>query len=127
MWLRLQEKNLISGYFFYRHQSCVDRVIFLTVPHRGCNLAGGILGAIGNRLIRRPAAVAQAMQKLTTDDPDILRPYFARPGVRGNPTTLNSLAPNPLLDQLAVLPIKGPFHSIIGDRGLGFGSHGPMG
>ena len=36
-------------------------------------------------------------------------------------TSLFSLAPNPLLDRMAALPIQVPFHSISGDRGLGGG------
>jgi hypothetical protein len=42
--------------------------------------------------------------------------------VRGGPTSLFSLAPNPLLDRLASLPIKVPYHSIIGDRGFAGGT-----
>jgi pimeloyl-ACP methyl ester carboxylesterase len=116
-----EEKKLLAGYFFIRHQSCIDRVIFLAVPHRGSRLAAGIVGSIGNRLIRRPRAVVQAMRELATEDPGTLRPYFARVGVRGGPTSLISLAPNPLLASLAALPIRVPFHSIIGDRGRGDG------
>ena len=33
------------------------------------------------------------------------------------------LAPNPLLDSLAALPIKVPFHSIIGNRGIDKGTN----
>ena len=36
---------------------------------------------------------------------------------RHGPTSLFSLAPNPLFSRLAALPIKVPFHSIIGNRG----------
>ena len=121
--LRPEEKKLISGAFFFRRQPCIDRVIFLAVPHRGSRLAAGTLGTIGNRLIRRPKAVAEAMRELTADDPGVVRPYFARPSARSVPTSLISLAPNPLLDSLAALPIRVPFHSIIGDRGLGGGMH----
>jgi hypothetical protein len=41
---------------------------------------------------------------------------------RGGPTSLFSLAPNPLLDRLASLPIRVPYYSIIGDRGLDGGT-----
>jgi hypothetical protein len=51
-----------------------------------------------------------------------LNRYFARVRVRGGPTSLFSLAPNPLLDRLASLPIRVPYHSIIGDRGLDGGT-----
>jgi hypothetical protein len=33
------------------------------------------------------------------------------------------LAPNPLLDSLAALPIEVPFHSIIGNRGIDEGAN----
>ena len=118
-----EEKKRIAGYFFFRHQPCIDRVIFLAVPHRGSRLAGGIVGSIGNRLISRPKAAAVAMRELSSIYPGLLRPYYNKPSVRGGPTSLTSLAPNPLLDSLAALPIRVPFHSIIGDRGLDGGMH----
>ncbi len=80
-----------------------------------------MVGSIGSRLIRRPKTAAEAMKELAVEDPGILRPYFTRVNARGGPTSLFSLAPNPLLDRMAALPIKAPFHSIIGDRGLGGG------
>ncbi|HXO98284.1 MAG TPA: hypothetical protein VN857_16970, partial [Chthoniobacterales bacterium] len=46
----------------------------------------------------------------------------ARISVRGGPTSLFSLAPNPLLDRLASLPIRVPYHTIIGDRGFDGGT-----
>jgi pimeloyl-ACP methyl ester carboxylesterase len=115
------EKNLISGYFFFHHQPSIERVIFLAVPHRGSGLASGIVGSIASRLIRHPKTVAEAMKEIAVEDPGILHPYFTRVNARGGPTSLFSLAPNPLLDRMAALPIKAPFHSIIGDRGLGGG------
>ena len=115
------EKNLISGYFFFHHQPSIERVIFLAVPHRGSGLASGIVGSIASRLIRHPKTVAEAMKEIAVEDPGILHPYFTRVNARGGPTSLFSLAPNPLLDRMAELPIKAPFHSIIGDRGLGSG------
>ncbi len=118
-----EEKTLIAGKFFFRHQTCIDRVVFLAVPHRGSSLAAGLIGGIGNQLIKRPRVLAIAMRELTTSYPGILRPYYATLSFRGDPTSLISLAPNPLLDSIAALPIRVPFHSIIGDRGLDGGMH----
>jgi pimeloyl-ACP methyl ester carboxylesterase len=115
-------KHLMSGYFFFRHQPDIDRVIFLAVPHRGSRLAAGIVGSIGNRLIRHSKAAAEAMKELAAENPGVLNRYFAGVSVRGGPTSLFSLAPNPLLDRLASLPIRVPYHSIIGDRGLDGGT-----
>jgi pimeloyl-ACP methyl ester carboxylesterase len=116
--LSASEKDSLLRYFFFRHQAAIDRVIFLAVPHRGSRLAGGILGSIGNRLIRHSQNPAQTIRKLAAQYPGILSPYFARVNVRGGPTSLFWLAPNPLLSRLAALPIKVPFHSIIGNRGI---------
>jgi pimeloyl-ACP methyl ester carboxylesterase len=121
--LSASEKHLISGYFFFCHQPCIDRVIFLAVPHRGSRLAAGITGSIGNRLIGRSKTAAEAVKELAAEDPGILNRYYARVNARGGPTSLFSLAPNPLLDRLAALRIVVPFHSIIGDRGLDGGKH----
>ena len=116
------EKHLISGYFFFRHQPCIDRVIFLAVPHRGSRLAAGIVGSIGNRLIGRSKTAAEAVKELAAENPGVLNRYFAGVRVRGGPTSLFSLGPNPLLDRLAALPMVVPFHNIMGDRGLNGGT-----
>ena len=59
------------------------------------------------------------MRELTKLYPGILTPYVAGVNRRGGPTSLLSLAPNPVLNRIASLPIRVPFHSIMGDRGLG--------
>src|SRR5260370_39624461 len=46
--LPVAAKHLLSGDFFFRHQSGVDRVILLAVPHRASRLAAGIVGSICN-------------------------------------------------------------------------------
>jgi len=120
--LSADEKNLILEYFFFRHQPAIDRVIFLAVPHRGSWLAAGILGGLGNRLIRHSKTPAQAMKELAAQYPGILSRYYARVNAGGGPTSLFSLAPNPLFSRLAELPIKVPFHSIIGNRGMDKGA-----
>jgi len=58
------------------------------------------------------------MRKLAAQYPGIFSPYVARVNARGGPTSLFSLAPNPVLSGLADLPIKVPFHSLIGNRGI---------
>jgi pimeloyl-ACP methyl ester carboxylesterase len=119
--LSADEKGLILKYFFFRHQPSIDRVIFLSVPHRGSVLAGGIIGTVGNRLIRHSKDPARAVKQLAKEYPGILDPYYARVNAGGGPTSLYSIAPNPLIDGLAALPIKVPFHSIIGNLGVNLG------
>jgi hypothetical protein len=119
--LSADEKDLILKYFFFRRQTSIDRVIFLSVPHRGSSLAGGIIGSVGNRLIRRSKNPTRALKELAKAYPGILDPYYARVNAGGGPTSLYSIAPNPLIRGLAALPIKVPFHSIIGNLGVDLG------
>jgi pimeloyl-ACP methyl ester carboxylesterase len=114
--LPADEKDLVLQYFFFRHQPAIDRIVFLAVPHRGSYLAGGIVGSVGNRLIRHSHGPASLLREFRTQYPGTLTPYFARISTRG-PTSLMSLAPNPILASMANLPIKVPFHSIIGHLG----------
>jgi pimeloyl-ACP methyl ester carboxylesterase len=115
-------RETIRGFFFFHRQPDIDRVIFLAVPHRGSRLAAGIVGSVGNRIIRHSKSPAEAIKELAANNPGVLNPYYAGVNVRGGPTSLYSLAPNPLLDRLAALPIKVPFHSVMGDRGYGGGT-----
>jgi pimeloyl-ACP methyl ester carboxylesterase len=115
--LPADEKELLLRYLFFRHQPCIDRVIFLSVPHRGSWLAGGIVGSVANRFIHHSRDPAHALKELATQYPGVVDPYYARVSQRGGPTSLISLAPNPLLDSEADLPIRVPFHSIIGYLG----------
>jgi pimeloyl-ACP methyl ester carboxylesterase len=125
--LPVTDRNLLLKYFYFQHQRAVERIIFLAVPHRGSWLAAGIVGSIANRIIRHSKSPAEAMRDLEKEYPGTLDPYFAAVNRRGGPTGLFSLAPNPLLNRLAALPIKVPFHSIIGDRGVGDGVDGSDG
>jgi len=115
-------KKTSLGYFFFRHDPSIDRIIFLAVPHHGSRLAAGIVGSVGNRIIRHAKTPAGALRRLARQYPGILRPYIAGVNRRGGPTSLFSLAPNPILNSVAELPIRVPFHSIMGDRGLGGGT-----
>jgi pimeloyl-ACP methyl ester carboxylesterase len=111
-------KDSILEYFFFRHQPSIDRVIFLSVPHRGSVLAGGLVGSIGNRIIAPSKAPTRALKDLAAQYPGLLDPYYARVTASGEgPTSLISITPNPLINGLANLPIKVPFHSIIGHIG----------
>jgi len=119
--LSAEEKDLLLQYFFFRHQASIDRVIFLSVPHRGSALASGVLGAVGSQFIRRSKNPARALKELAAENPGILDPYYARVNLLGGPTSLFSIAPNPLINGLAALPIEVPFHSIIGNLGVDLG------
>jgi pimeloyl-ACP methyl ester carboxylesterase len=119
--LPADDRDLMQKYFYFHRQTSIDRVIFLSVPHRGSSLAGGVVGTVGNRLIRRSKDPARALKELAAENPGVLDPYYARVNAGGGPTSLYSIAPNPLVSGLAALPIKVPFHSVIGNLGVDLG------
>ena len=61
---RPEANDLETGYFFFRHQPCIDQVIFLAVPHRGSTLAAGLVGSIGNRLIQHAKTVRPGAERV---------------------------------------------------------------
>ncbi|MGA8480684.1 MAG: hypothetical protein WB696_22200 [Chthoniobacterales bacterium] len=90
----------------------MKRIIFISTPHRGSAIASGGIGALGDRLIRLPAIITSSVPK------QIARLANAR-GMN-IPTSIHGLSPkSPLFKVYDRLPIRSPYHSIIGDRGRG--------
>lgn len=111
----VQDNRLLQRTLTFDADPKVDRLVFIATPHRGSDVAAGGIGKIGLRLVTLPAGVARALTdgmgdalSLLTGDPDHL------------PNSISGLAPtSPVLKVLEPLPIKAPYHSIIGNRGLG--------
>jgi hypothetical protein len=99
----------------------VRRVIFVAVPHRGSDMARGLLGRLGDALAGVPPEFAGLYARLDRDNPGALAPAF-RPLARGALSSIDTLSPrHPLLPVLDALPVA-PWvtvHSIIGDRAGG--------
>ena len=96
----------------------IQRVIFISTPHRGSKLATSWIGRIGAALVRTPRLLAStyaAAKPLLIADP------AARP-LNRMPNSVDTLEPNDrFVEALNKLPITPglPYHSIIGDRGRG--------
>jgi hypothetical protein len=87
----------------------------------GSGLALGLVGALGNGLIRTPQNVILTIRNTLSDSFERLT------GVK-IPTSIRGLSPrSPVLIGLDKLPIKAPHHSIIGDRGRGDSPNGSDG
>jgi hypothetical protein len=107
----------------------ITRVVFICVPHRGSLLAESFAGRIGRMLIAVPASVLTPVRLLTEQAGTALAPDMLV-ALQEDPTSIRGLSPqNPMIQALAGVAIdKGvPFHSIIGDRGLGDGEQGSDG
>jgi pimeloyl-ACP methyl ester carboxylesterase len=111
-------RKLLEEALIFNHRSDVQRVIFISTPHRGSDLASNWIGRIGAALVRTPrlfTTTYAATKPLLVADP------AARP-LNRMPNSVDTLEPNDrFVEAVNKLPITPgiPYHSIIGDRGRG--------
>jgi pimeloyl-ACP methyl ester carboxylesterase len=111
-------RKFLEEALVFNHRPDVQRVIFISTPHRGSKLAAGWIGRIGAALVRTPrrfVSIYASTKPLLIADP------AARP-LNRMPNSVDTLEPNDrFVEAVNKLPItRGiPYHSIIGDRGRG--------
>jgi pimeloyl-ACP methyl ester carboxylesterase len=114
----------------FKRQSFITRIIFVAVPHRGSTLAESWAGRIGRMLITVPPTYTNSMHLLLDQYGQDLDPETKKYLLEEDPSSIRGLSPNnPLFKALADIAVDRhvPFHSIIGDRGLGDGEQGSDG
>ena len=92
----------------------IKRVVFIATPHRGAPLAVNFIGRVGAALIHLPGEVISDIGTATIEEVEVAA------GVNKNffPNSINGLEPSsPLLISMNEVPIRVPFHSIIGVAG----------
>jgi pimeloyl-ACP methyl ester carboxylesterase len=111
-------RKFLKEAFVFRHRSDVERVIFISTPHRGSDMAKSWIGRIGAGLVRTPPQfepIYAATRPLLVVDPAV------RP-LKRMPNSVDTLEPNDrFVMAVNKLPIAQgiPYHSIMGDRGRG--------
>ena len=111
-------RTLLKEALVFNHRPDIQRVIFISTPHRGSKLAAGWIGRIGAALVRTPQrfiSIYASTKPLLIADP------AARP-LNRMPNSVDTLEPNDrFVEAVNKLPITPgiPYHSIIGDRGQG--------
>ncbi len=111
-------RKLLEESLVFNHRPDVQRVIFISTPHRGSKLASGWIGRIGAALVRTPrlfTSVYASTKPLLVSDP-------AARTLKRMPNSVDTLEPNDRFVQAVdKLPItRGiPYYSIMGDRGRG--------
>ena len=111
-------RKLLEASLVFNHRPDVQRVIFISTPHRGSKLASGWIGRIGAALVRTPrlfTSVYTSTKPLLVSDP-------AARTLKRMPNSVDTLEPNDRFVQAVdKLPItRGiPYHSVMGDRGRG--------
>jgi pimeloyl-ACP methyl ester carboxylesterase len=113
-----QSRKLITDALIFKHRPEIGRVIFVSAPLKGSNLANRWFGRFGSWLIKSPAnlliAGTEALKTITFTDSDL--------HLNRIPASIDTLSPNNrFVRAINTVPIaKGvPYHTIIGDRGKG--------
>ena len=114
LYARFDSQSAIKQALVFEANPDVGRLVFISVPHRGSELAIGAPGRIAMRLIRLPTDIVQLV---TSSLAEVFRGDDGRLLM---PNGITSLSPkSKILRALDRLPIQAPHHSIIGDRGRG--------
>jgi len=113
-----ETRKLLQEAFVFNHRPDVQRVIFISTPHRGSELASGWIGRIGAGLVRTPQLFTSIY---TSTQPLLIADPAARP-LKRMPNSVDTLEPNDrFVEAVNKLPITPgiPYNSIMGDRGRG--------
>jgi len=120
----LEPLAMLRRMFYFQSKPYIKRAIFMAVPHHGSKVADNVFARLMARRVRLPEELHAFVSKLLATFPALLTPEAVPVFDRGYPDSISVLSPStPGLVALAKLPVNPgtPFHSIIGDRGLGGG------
>jgi len=113
-----ESKHVLEEAITFKHRREIGRVVFMSTPHRGANLASNWIGRIGSMLVRTPTkllTIGRTLRESLTTDPAALQ-------LKRLPNSVDTMAPNSrFVMAINTIPITPgiPYHSIIGDRGRG--------
>jgi pimeloyl-ACP methyl ester carboxylesterase len=113
-----EAREIFTESLIFHHRPEIGRVIFISAPLRGSDLASNWAGRIGSSLVRAPSSLLSAGNsaiKITTFHSDDLK-------LKRMPNSVDTLAPNNrFVKAINTIPITAgiPYHTIMGDRGKG--------
>ncbi|HEY5752608.1 MAG TPA: alpha/beta fold hydrolase [Chthoniobacterales bacterium] len=113
-----EAKQLFTDTVIFRHRPEIGRVIFISAPLRGSDLASNWLGRIGSSLVKSPVTLLKA-------GTDVLKIATFQTGdlkLKRIPNSVDTLAPNNrFVKAINTIPVTPgiPYHVISGDRGKG--------
>lgn len=113
-----KSKRLLEEALIFKHRPEIGRVIFMSTPHRGSDLAINWIGRIGSMLVRTPVrllTIGRTIREAMTADPAALQ-------LKRFPNSVDTLAPNNrfvvAINKIPITPGI-PYYTIVGDRGKG--------
>ena len=100
------ELQKLRSYLEYEPNPYISRVIFVATPHRGSQMAEGMLGAMGRSLVNLPGNIlSDATQLMTGGLPE--HGPLGELAKRGIPTSINNLSPKSKFVQTSInLPLR---------------------
>ena len=113
-----EAREIFTESLIFQHRPEIGRVIFISAPLRGSDLASNWVGRIGSSLVRAPSTLLSAgnsIIKITTFQSGDLK-------LKRIPNSVDTLAPNNrFVKAINTIPITPgiPYHTIMGDRGKG--------
>ena len=111
-------REIFTEALIFRHRPEIGRVIFISAPLRGSDLASNWVGRIGSKLVRAPSTLlgmGSDVLKISTFN-------FGDLKLKRLPNSVDTLAPNNrFVKAINTIPITPgiPYHTIMGDRGKG--------
>jgi pimeloyl-ACP methyl ester carboxylesterase len=117
-----EHKHILTESTIFAHRPEIGRVIFISAPHRGSNLASNWVGRIATSLVQLPADLLS----LSSDKARYERHAAGELHLKRFPDSIDTLAPNNhFVRALNTVSIKRgiPHHTIAGDRGRGDAPH----
>jgi len=117
--LSAEDRARLNDAFEWEPDRTVRRIIFISVPHRGSELADGFVGRIGARIASPPNEFQAFYDRISQENPGVFTPAYEKLGT-GKLNSVRALSPDmPTLGILNSLPYAQSvkLHSIIGDRG----------
>ena len=113
-----ESKRLLEEAIIFKHRPEIGRVIFMSTPHRGSDLASNWIGRIGSMLVKAPSKLLSVGQLVRQD----IKPDPAALQLKNFPNSVDTLAPNNrfvmAINQIPIAPGI-PYYTILGDRGKG--------
>jgi pimeloyl-ACP methyl ester carboxylesterase len=113
-----ESKHLLEQAIILKHRPEIGRVIFMSTPHRGSDLARNWIGRIGSMLVKTPTkllTIGKTIREAATPDPAALQ-------LKRFPNSVDTLAPNNrfvvAINKIPITPGI-PYYTIVGDRGRG--------
>jgi len=115
--LSAESREDLRAMMFFEPLPFVERVVFMSTPHRGSFQARNVVGDLFRRIVTLPVTIARTSKDLVTGNPDAFRVPAS-----GEITSLDNMNPlRPFIRSLAEIPVvpRVHVHSIIAVQGNG--------